>query len=121
MHVLFVIDPLPSLQAYKDSSVAMMRALAARGHTLSVALQGDLFIDQGIIRALSLAIGLVPDADLDGHEWWRALDARGVAVSEVDAVVMRKEPPVDICYLDSTHLLELAEQQGAKVFNSCAA
>jgi glutathione synthase len=36
MHVLFVIDPLPSLKAYKDSSVAMMRALVARGHTLSI-------------------------------------------------------------------------------------
>ncbi|MDO9025134.1 hypothetical protein, partial [Zwartia sp.] len=28
MHVLFVLDPLPLLNAYKDSSVAMMRALA---------------------------------------------------------------------------------------------
>ena len=37
MHVLFVLDPLPLLKAYKDSSVAMMRALVARGHTLSVA------------------------------------------------------------------------------------
>ena len=31
MHVLFIIDPLPSLSAYKDSSVAMMRAFLARG------------------------------------------------------------------------------------------
>ena len=31
MHVLFVLDPLPLLKAYKDSSVAMMRALVARG------------------------------------------------------------------------------------------
>ena len=121
MHVLFVIDPLPSLKAYKDSSVAMMRALAARGHTLSVALQGDLFIDQGIVRTLSLSIELVPNADLHGHEWWRSLDTREVAVSEFDAVVMRKDPPFDMEYLYSTHLLELAEQQGAKVFNSGAA
>src|SRR5690606_23574167 len=121
MHVLFVIDPLPSLKAYKHSSVAMMRALAARGHTLSVALQGDLFIDQGIVRTLSLSIELVPNADLHGHEWWRPLDTREVAVSEFDAVVMRKDPPFDMEYLYSTHLLELAEQQGAKVFNSGAA
>ncbi len=99
----------------------MMRALAARGHTLSVALQGDLFIDQGIVRTLSLSIELVPNADLHGHEWWRSLDTREVAVSEFDAVVMRKDPPFDMEYLYSTHLLELAEQQGAKVFNSGAA
>src|SRR5690606_33760558 len=93
MHVLFVIDPLPSLKAYKDSSVAMMRALAACGHTLSVALQGDLFIDQGIVRTLSLSIELVPNADLHCHEWWRSLDTREVAVSEFDVVVKRKDPP----------------------------
>lgn len=121
MHVLFVIDPLPSLKAYKDSSVAMMRALAARGHTLSVALQGDLFIDQGIVRTLSLSIELVPNADLHGHEWWKSRASREVALSEFDAVVMRKDPPFDMEYLYSTHLLELAEQQGAKVFNSGAA
>ena len=46
MHVLFVLDPLPLLKAYKDSSVAMMRALVARGHTLSVAMQGDLYIEK---------------------------------------------------------------------------
>lgn len=50
MHVLFVLDPLPLLKAYKDSSVAMMRALVARGHTLSVAMQGDLYIETGTDR-----------------------------------------------------------------------
>ncbi|MGO1253936.1 MAG: glutathione synthase, partial [Alcaligenes aquatilis] len=46
MHVLFIIDPLPSLSAYKDSSVAMMRAFLARGHRVSVTLQSDLYISQ---------------------------------------------------------------------------
>jgi len=31
MDFVFVVDPLPSLKAYKDSSVAMMRALGKRG------------------------------------------------------------------------------------------
>ena len=41
---------LPLLKAYKDSSVAMMRALVARGHTLSVAMQGDLYIEKAPSR-----------------------------------------------------------------------
>ena len=51
LHVLFVVDPLPGLKAYKDSSVAMMRALVARGHSISVAMQGDLFIQAGQVYA----------------------------------------------------------------------
>jgi glutathione synthase len=34
LSLLFVIDPLPLLKAYKDSTVAMMRAAAARGHDI---------------------------------------------------------------------------------------
>src|SRR5690606_24256276 len=107
MHVLFIIDPLPSLKAYKDSSVAMMRALAARGHALSVAYQGDLFIDQGVVKGAATGIELVEGADLHGHAWWRKRSAtQDTVLSGFDAVVMRKDPPFDMEYVYSTHLLE---------------
>ncbi|WP_017522572.1 glutathione synthase [Pusillimonas noertemannii] len=121
MHVLFVIDPLPSLKAYKDSSVAMMRALAARGHTLSVALQGDLYIDAGVVKVQCQAIQLVDGADLHQPGWWREGARADVPMNGFDAVLMRKDPPFDMEYLYSTHLLEFAQKQGAKVFNTGAA
>lgn len=122
MHVLFIIDPLPALKAYKDSSVAMMRALAARGHTLSVAYQGGLFIDEGVVKAAATGIGLVDGADLHGHAWWSDRTPRRDAVlSEFDAVLMRKDPPFDMEYVYATHMLEYAQAQGARVFNSGAA
>ncbi|NYT70273.1 glutathione synthase [Pusillimonas noertemannii] len=121
MHVLFVIDPLPSLKAYKDSSVAMMRALAARGHTLSVALQGDLYIDAGVVKVQCQAIQLVDGADLHQPGWWREGARADVSMNGFDAVLMRKDPPFDMEYLYSTHLLEFAQKQGAKVFNTGAA
>src|SRR5690606_908558 len=122
MHVLFVLDPLPSLKAYKDSSVAMMRALAARGHTLSVVLQGDLYIDEGRVKAASTAIELGEQHDLPGHAWWSETSARHEGeLNQFDAVIMRKDPPFDMEYVYATHLLEYAEAQGARVFNSGAA
>jgi glutathione synthase len=36
MDFAFILDPLPLLKAYKDTSISMMRALAARGHALHV-------------------------------------------------------------------------------------
>lgn len=122
MHVLFVIDPLPSLKAYKDSSVAMMRALTARGHALSTVLQGGLYIDEGVVKAAATRIDLVDGADLHGHTWWKETDSmQDVPVSTFDAVIMRKDPPFDMEYFYATHLLEYAEEQGARVFNSGAA
>jgi len=122
MHVLFIIDALPSLKAYKDSSVAMMRALTARGHHLSVAYQPGLYIDEGSVKAVSQPIDLVAGADLYGTSWWR--DTGPVAelpLAAFDAVIMRKDPPFDMEYVYATHMFEYAEAQGARVFNSGAA
>lgn len=122
MHVLFVLDPLPSLNAYKDSSVAMMRALVARGHTLSVALQGDVFIEGGQVNARATSIGLVAGADLHQHHWWKELGT-GVdtPLQAFSAVIMRKDPPFDMEYVYITHMFDYAQAQGARVFNSGAA
>lgn len=127
MHVLFVIDPLSDLKAYKDTSVAMMFALQKRGHTISVALQGDLYIDAGVVKTSYLAIELNPGADKHSKDWWTpagaaaAGDLADQAVSAFDAVIMRKDPPFNMEYVYSTHLLEYAEARGARVFNSGAA
>jgi len=118
MHVLFVIDPLEGLKAYKDSSVAMMMALVARGHSVSVSHQDDLYIDCGKVMARTQPIQLHPQADLHGHRWWEPSGpTREALLLDFAAVLMRKDPPFDMEYVYSTHLLEFAQAQGAKVFN----
>ena len=100
MHVLFVIDPLPALKAYKDSSVAMMRALEARGHSLSVVLQGGLFIQAGQVFAHATPISLVPGADLHAHQWWHEqAHAQDRPLSTFSAVIMRKDPPLSLIHI----------------------
>ncbi|MGB3835141.1 glutathione synthase [Castellaniella sp.] len=122
MHVLFVIDPLPGLKAWKDSSVAIMRSLAAQGHRFSFALQADLFIDQGRVRVAATGMQLRPDADWRGHNWWIQDDAAvDTDLTDFDAVLMRKDPPFDMEYIYSTHLFDYAQAQGARVFNTGAA
>ena len=118
MHVLFIMDPLPSLKAYKDSSVAMMRALTARGHRISVALQADLYIEMGQVRARATPVSLVDGADLHEHAWWTQGQACEAALGDFGAVVMRKDPPFDMEYFYSAQLLAYAQQQSAKVFNA---
>lgn len=122
MHVLFIIDPLPSLSAYKDTSVAMMRALIAQGHTISVALQSDLYIDGGRVKALTQPIHIAAGADLTAPQWWSVTGAElEVELNHFSAVIMRKDPPFDMEYFYATHLLSFAQEQGAKVFNTGSA
>ncbi|MGB6242688.1 MAG: glutathione synthase [Castellaniella sp.] len=122
MHVLFVIDPLPGLKAWKDSSVAIMRSLAARGHAFSFATMGDLYIDQGRVKVAATALRLRADADWHGHDWWtQDTAARDCDLADFDAVLMRKDPPFDMEYVYATHLFDYAAQQGAKIFNAGSA
>lgn len=122
MHILFVIDPLPTLKAYKDSSVAIMRNLVARGHRLSFALMGDLFIDCGRVRVAATGMRLRPRADLRGHDWWQQDHAPLESdLADFDAVLMRKDPPFDMEYVYATHVFDYAQAQGARVFNTGSA
>jgi glutathione synthase len=60
---------------------------------------------------------------LTGHEerWFHetplAPESRRSALSDFDAIVMRKDPPFDSEFFYATHLLEQAEREGARVFN----
>ena len=113
MDLAFIVDPLDTLKAYKDSSIAMMRAASRRGHRIHVFGQPDLILRSG--RVTANAVPLTVHAD---HTHWRDAGTAVVKPLEAfDAVLMRKDPPFDMEYVYSTYLLELAETAGARVFN----
>jgi glutathione synthase len=67
----------------------------------------------------SAVMAHVRDIMLTGEavNWFEDRSKRSVALKEFDAVLMRKDPPFDSEYFYSTHLLEQAERDGARVFN----
>ena len=113
MDFLFIIDPADTLKAYKDTSVAMMRAAQARGHSISICEQTSLAWRPGGVVAEATHIVLSGD-DAD---WYRAHESAERRLAEFDAVLMRKDPPFDMDYIFTTYLLELAEQRGVLVVN----
>ncbi len=112
MKLLFVVDPLASLKPQKDSSVAMMRAAQARGHAVHTCVAADLSIRGGRACADCEVIEVFPEP-----AWYRVHGRREWTLADFDAVVMRTDPPVDIDYLLATHLLGIAEGNGARVLN----
>jgi len=113
MDIAFIVDPLDSLKAYKDSSISMMRAAALRGHSIHAFEQTDLMWRGGRVAANALPLTL----HADNTHWHDAGAAAVKALDDFDAVLMRKDPPFDMEYIYSTYLLELAEGAGARVYN----
>ena len=115
MQLLFVADPLESFKIYKDTTFAMMRELQRRGHELLVCEPRHLsWISGGLVQAQVRRIRLTGHAD----RWFEVQSEAAVALRDLDAVLMRKDPPFDSEYFYATHLLERAEAEGARVFNS---
>ncbi|MGH8734381.1 MAG: glutathione synthase, partial [Burkholderiales bacterium] len=114
MDLLFVIDPPDSLKAYKDTSVAMMRAAQKRGHAVWVCEQQSLYWKEGRVGAAAHHIHLT-DNDED---WYRPHDGATRPLRDFGATLMRKDPPFDLEYVTSTWLLSEAVREGARVYNA---
>ena len=118
MDLLFVADPLETFKTYKDSTFAMMREAARRGHRiLACELTGLAWERGGRVTAEVREITLTGDAEA----WFTVAGERTLALADTSAVLMRKDPPFDSEYFYATHLLQQAEREGARVFNKPAA
>jgi glutathione synthase len=118
MQFAFIIDPLASLKAYKDTTVCMMREAHARGHTVWACEQRSIAWRSGDKRGDGVGAEFTRIALTgDDESWYRVLETVPRRLAEFDAVLMRKDPPFDLEYVTSTWLLEQAEREGARVFN----
>jgi glutathione synthase len=111
--ILFVVDPLDELKAYKDSSVAMMRELVRRESRVFACTPAQLALRDGQVLAQASELDV-----LGGDEpWYIECDSTTTPLTQFDAVLMRKDPPFDVEFLNTTLLLSRAVAQGARVFN----
>ena len=108
-----VMDHIASINIKKDSSFAMMLEAQRRGCPLYHMLQGDLWIDNGVVYARMQPVRVYDNA----QHWYDLGEAIAKPLHELSVVLMRKDPPFDMEYIYSTYLLEMAEKQGTLVVN----
>ena len=118
LKLAFIVDPLDHLKAWKDSSVAMMRAAEKHGHEVYAIDAASLGwrkpeAASGGVFGEALHLHLRPD----DHDWYRETGREWMPLKAFDAVIMRRDPPFDFEYLTATWLLERAEADGVRVFN----
>ena len=123
MDFLFVVDPIEHFKTHKDSSFAMLREAARRGHRLWSCEPWQISSEpgQGVrvapTRLHLSAAALASEAGQTVHHWVDTVEDESRKLADFSAVLMRKDPPFDAEYIYTTHLLTQAEREGAKVFN----
>ncbi len=104
---LFVMDPLASIDVQGDTTFVMMLEAQARGHRVLHADPSDLSVAEGgvVVRARPATLRREP-----GNHYELGPESTLVVDDAVDAVLQRKDPPVDAEYVISTQILALCRR-----------
>ena len=108
------MDPIQAITPKKDSSLAMLLEADRRAAEIHYFEQRDLRMLDGVALGRSTRVS-VRDTDQD---WWSFGEQHDIALSDLDVILMRKDPPFDIEYVYTTYILERARDAGALIVNA---
>jgi len=111
-----VMDPIESINFKKDTTLGLLWAARDKGWSLFYMEQSDLYLRNGQSFARMRPMSVRDDPT----DYFTLAEPEDRPLSDLDAVLMRKDPPFDMEFVYTTHLLENAERAGTLIVNRCA-
>lgn len=108
-----VMDPVSRVNIKKDSSFAMLLAAQTKNWPVLYMEQQDLFLRDGQVFAEMRPLEVFDNPD----KWYELGEKQTRPITDVDVILMRKDPPFDMEYVYSTYLLEQAQAAGVLIVN----
>ncbi len=108
-----VMDPIADINIKKDSSFAMLLEAQRRGYEIHYMEMADLYLLRGQARARTRLLSVEPNPE----RWYHFGSEQDLALSELNVILMRKDPPFDTEYIYATYMLERAEDAGTLIVN----
>lgn len=102
LNVACQMDPIDRIDIGGDSTFALLLEAQRRGHSMFYYTPPNLALYAG--RLLAHGSTLTVEDRPGAH--FRLSDQRTVDLSELDVVLLRQDPPFDMSYITTTHLLE---------------
>lgn len=109
-----VMDSIEDIHFHKDTTLGLLVAAQSRQCDLFYMEQSDLYIHDGVAMAsmTPITVSMNPDA------WFEKGETINAPLSDLNIILMRKDPPFDSEFIYSTYILEKAERQGVLVANN---
>lgn len=108
-----VMDTISAINIKKDSSFAMLLQAQQRGYQIHYMEMADLYLLEGQARAATKLLTVQEDP----AGWYQFGTEQDINLSELDVILMRKDPPFDTEYIYATYILERAEDYGTLIVN----
>jgi glutathione synthase len=102
LNVAVQMDPIERINIRGDSTFALLLEAQRRGHPLSYYTPDRLALADG---KLSAAVGPLAVRDTPGDHFTLG-EPRVTDLSAFDVVLLRQDPPFDLAYISTTHMLE---------------
>lgn len=102
MKIAFQMDPIGPININADSTFRLMEEAQARGHTLFYYTADQLAYQEGRITARGWPVTV---QRVEGDHFTLG-DQTEVDLSDFDVVWLRQDPPFDMFYITTTHLLD---------------
>ena len=113
LKVAMQMDPIEAIDINADSSFRILEEAQARGHELFYYTPDRLVFDGGQIRATGWPITLRREV---GNHVTKGEEV-SVDLSTFDVVWLRQDPPFDMSYITTTHLLDMLAEATLVVNN----
>jgi glutathione synthase len=102
LSVAVQMDPIERINIRGDSTFALMLEAQRRGHALSYYTPAMLAQHEGRVFATVRPVSV---RDVEGDHATLG-EPRRIELTEFDVVLLRQDPPFDLAYITTTHLLE---------------
>ena len=112
-----IMDPIAGIKVEKDTTLALLLASQRRGWEIYYMEMKDVYLTGNSARANTRVLTVTDDKT----SWYRFQQRSDLALSELDVILMRKDPPFDMEYIYVTYILEHAAAGGTLVVNDPAA
>ena len=123
MKLAFIIDPIEKLDPGHDTTVAFMEAAQELGHEVWITQIEELCIVENQAWANLQQVSLKPVKLVDGlwraeEKWFELGEKKFVSLNEMQAVFMRKDPPMNLEYMYATYMLDYVDASTTLVVNN---
>ncbi len=107
------MDPISQIVPAKDSTFAMLLEAQLRGYNIQYFEQGDLRLIDGQPWGMGRTLSVTDDPD----SWYEHGKVTDQQLTDLDVILMRKDPPFDAEYIYSSYILERAALNGTLIVN----
>jgi glutathione synthase len=108
-----IMDSIESITPYKDTTLLLLLTAQTRGWKIMYMEQNDLYLNDNIPSASMVELKVQDDE----VKWFSKGDIEFQPLSNLNVILMRKDPPFNTEYIYTTYILEAAEKLGVTVIN----